>query len=233
MVGTPAQDRKLGLARERVGGRFVTAYDPTVALEMCEMIAEGKTLKAICEEHKDRFPARQTFHRWVVNNAELARAYAAARELSAHAFEEEALTLAEELAQKRVPKEQIRAYEVAMNQFRWSAGKRNAAVYSDRNAVKVQVPIQINTTIDLGNESVKQGTSDHPDIYRLEAEITTEEGGVEKWDPKEEAYKDAEPLVSKKTTRQKGPRGAKYSPTGKRILTPGKLKGKTNDGTNG
>lgn len=221
MADTPKQDRNLGLSRERSGGRFVTAYSPEVALEICEQIAEGRTLKEICSQ-KDKYPARQTFHRWVVAQPELARAYAAARELSAHALEEEALLLADELAGQLVPKEQIRAYEVAMNQYRWSAGKRNAAVFSDKAPAKIQVPIQINTTIDLGAGDARQGTQDHPNIYALEAEVVYESEGPERWDPKEEAYKGDKPLEPEKGKRK----GPLLSPRGKRILTPGKLRGK-------
>lgn len=185
MADTPKQDRDNKLPRERQGGRFVTKYDPVLALRICERVAEGETLKSICEGSSE-FPARQTFHRWVVNEPELNRAYAAARELSAHSLEEEALDMARELSSQEVPKDQIRALDVAMNQLRWSAGKRNARVYSEKAAVSFTVPIQINTTLNLG-EQEDTGPSEHPDVYSLEAKIEGEPT-VEAWDSEKEQH---------------------------------------------
>lgn len=169
MADNPIQDRKIGLSHTRVGGRFVTAYEPELALLICERIAEGDTLKKICEE--DGMPARQTFHRWVVNQPDLSRAYAAAREISANAFEEEALEISRTLsaAGQDFTSTKVRAYDVAMNQFRWSAARRNPKTYSERGSVQVTVPIQINTSLDLGDGGMI--AAEHPDIYTLTAHV--------------------------------------------------------------
>jgi hypothetical protein len=194
MGRVPTQDQKAGLREVRIGprgagGRYVTAYDPAVALRVCERLAEGETLKAICTAPKEGeegwevgedgepkpwpFPARQTFHRWVVNHAELARAYAAARELSAHSMEEEAVDMARALVKEPGNAQKVRAYDVAMNQLRWSASKRNPRVFSERGAVSFVVPIQINTTLDLG-EGGAATAKDYPDIYTVEATVVQE-----------------------------------------------------------
>lgn len=164
---TPRQDRVLGLPREKIGGRFVTAYAPEVALQICEAVSEGKTLVKICAPDSG-MPARQTFHRWVVQQPELARAYAAARELSGHALEEEALDAGREVRSNPGTSQNVRAFEVLMNQLRWSASKRNPRVYSERAAIVATVPIQINTTLDMGEAGTAGGTIEHPNIYSLE-----------------------------------------------------------------
>lgn len=167
MPDYPVQDQRIGLPRTRVGGRFVTAYDNELALTICERIAEGQTLTAICRD--DGMPHRQTFHRWVVNYPELARAYAAAREISAHSMEEEALEIARTLATegRDFTSTKVRAYDTAIGQLRWSASRRNPKTYSERGAVQITVPIQINTSLDLGDGGMVG--VEHPDIYKLEA----------------------------------------------------------------
>lgn len=188
MSDYPAQDRELGLQRQRSGGRFLTKYTPDLALQICERIAEGETLKAIC--NSEDMPARATFQRWVVQYPELSRAYAAARELSANAFEEEALDIARQLTMegRDFTSTKIRAFDVAVGQLRWSASRRNPKVYSERGAVQITVPIQINTSLDLGDGGMLG--VEQPDIYQLEAVVD------EKRIPDEELMQIDAPVLS-------------------------------------
>lgn len=180
MADSPIQDRDLGLRRTKSGGRFVTKYDPHIGLRICEQVAEGETLKQICKSG-DGFPARQTFHRWVVGQPELAKAYAAAKELSSHSLEEEALDIARDLKNnsKNLTSQQVRAFDVAMTQLRWSARVRNPKVYSDKANLTFTVPIQINTTIDLG-DGLETATDEHPNIYEISATVVQEHPEGEK-----------------------------------------------------
>lgn len=162
----PAQDKKAGLPATRIGGRYVTSYDPEIALEIVEQIAQGHTIREICKPGT-KFPHPVTFKRWVINNPDLARAYKAARLLSAEAFEEEALDLAREIRLKQQDGTQVRAYEVAMAQLRWSAERRDPEQYANRGQVNVRVPIQITTTLDMG--SVVSSEVDGKSIYKISA----------------------------------------------------------------
>lgn len=226
----PKADEQAGFPSEAVGTRQLTRYDPNIGLEMCERIAEGETLSNICKE--DRFPARQTFHRWLVNHPELNRAYASAREISAHSMEEEAVDMARKLKRGEVSKDQIRAFDVAINQLRWSASKRNAQVYSEKAQNTFTVPIQINTGLDLGSESASSAP-DHPNIYRIEANVEapnpSERGEDTRVDASEvrieaekRLEKPDEPLVAPQSNRQKAAkmggeaRKKKSKTTGKR-----------------
>lgn len=175
--------------------KFQSTYNPETALAICERIAEGETLSAICKPGSG-LPSRQTFHRWVVQFPELSRAYSAARELSAHSLEEEALDTARVLkTQKgRLGAAGIRALDVAMNQLRWSAARRNPRVYSERAATTVTVPIQINTSLGLGG-----GTVDN--VYQLRAEVI-DQPEPEQVDHTAEMKREAPALMPPPTRRE-------------------------------
>ena len=149
-------------------------YDTKVCLDICERVAAGETITAICYE--DEMPNIKTFYKWVANTPNLALAYAAARELSASSMEEEAVLLARKIKRiadddpKGVTSAQVRAYDIAMQQLRWSAARRDPGRFASRGPVNVTVPVQINTSLDMG-KSQSQGTAEFPNIYELEATV--------------------------------------------------------------
>lgn len=166
MADTPAQDRHLKLPRVKVGERWVTKYDPDMALRIIEQIAEGKLLKQICTEEKG-MPHFTTFHKWVARVPELRKAYDAARQISALMFEEDAHSVARESYASPGTAQKMRAAELLINQLRWSATRRNPTQFSDKGDTNIVVPIHIQTSLDLGG--MEQGaTKEHPDIYTLE-----------------------------------------------------------------
>lgn len=165
----PQQDKDAGaLKRERRGNKWVTTYDPAVALGIVERIAMGELLKDICAPGSGN-PHRNTFYRWIVNNPALGRAYNAARELSAQGLEEEALGIASTLQHrhKKMTGTDIRALEAAMGQFRWSAIRRDPAKYGERSTTNLVVPIQINTSLDMGGSAA----AEEQGIYTIEATV--------------------------------------------------------------
>lgn len=155
-----------------IRGRWLSEYDENVALAIVEQVSQGRLLKDACKDAG--FPSTAAFQRWCVQHPEVGRAYNAARELSAQAFEEAALEISERLQRMARSKvttgTQVRAYEAAMAQLRWSAERRDPGKFANRGPVSVQVPIQINTTLDLG-ASVGAGTAEHPNIYTIEAKV--------------------------------------------------------------
>lgn len=162
----PKQDKIAGLPAERIQGRYVTKYDPAMALEVLEKIAAGETLSKICTPGS-KYPHPTTFKRWVVNHPELAKAYEAARIMSGVALEEEALDMAREIKAKQRDGTQVRAFEVAMQQLRWSAERRDPEKFANRGAVNIRIPIQINTTLDLGSQGGSE--IDGKSIYTISA----------------------------------------------------------------
>lgn len=143
-------------------------YTPEIALAVCERVADGETLTEICRE--DGLPSKATFNRWVIAYPEVGRAYAAARELSAYAIEEDALVLARHLAEHPGSAQRVRAFDILLNQLRWSASRRNPRVFSEKGTIQVTVPIQINTSLDMGGPGA-EGTPEFPNIFDITATV--------------------------------------------------------------
>lgn len=166
-----------------MAGALTYEYTPQVALRICEKVAQGETLSDILQPGVG-LPSRATFYRWLIQYPELARAYSTAREMSAFSMDEEALDLAREIRRNPGTAIRVRAYEVAMNQLRWSATRRNPKVFSDRAAISLTVPIQINTGLDLGQGSLPSvvgpdgKTISEVDIYKVEAKVPQTMGDV-------------------------------------------------------
>jgi hypothetical protein len=162
----PKQDKDANLPAERIGNRFVTTYQPEIALQIVEKVAEGQTINKICEKGSG-MPHPTTFKRWIVNHPELARAMDAARKLSAQSIEEEALDAAREIKKSQRDGTHVRAVEVLLQQLRWSMERRDPAQFGTKAPVNIRVPIQINTTLEMGKDegSIIEGKS----IYTIEA----------------------------------------------------------------
>lgn len=141
-------------------------WDPRQAMLICERIADGMTLVDIAK--MDDVPSRPTIYRWLTLFPEFYDAYERAKELSAQSFEDEALGLARVLAGKHeFTGTRIKAYEVAMAQLRWSAARRDKVRYGSQTQINTTVPIQINTTLDLGQGGVITSTVEN--VYNIEA----------------------------------------------------------------
>ena len=184
IVDSPAQDRAVSPVRERLldplrGDRVVTAYNPMMAVEMCERIADGATLRDLCTPGNG-FVTYYTFRRWCLTQPELALAYREARTLSAINFEEESIDMAREIRKEPGSAQRVRAYDVAMNHLRWVAARRNPQLFSEKAAIKLTVPIQINTNLDLGGSLLDQ-TLDKSgkSTYTLEATVLEMEQDVD------------------------------------------------------
>lgn len=144
---------------------------PKIAYAYCEQIAFGQTFTEI--ERLPGMPPAKVFMVWMMKNPQLLRAYMVAREMSGYMMEDEALQLARDLVEDPQNNQHIRAVEVLINQLKWTAGKRNPQVFSDKSTVNVTVPIQINTSLDMGGDQ-SQGTPQFPNIYEMRAQVGVE-----------------------------------------------------------
>lgn len=150
-LGDPGDDVEVGaLVPTEKGASRVTAYDAKVAETILMKIADGATLREIAKI--PGMPTKSTIQRWIMKYPELAQAWKAAREMSASSLEEEALDMARVLKkQTGFTGTKVRAFEVAMNQFRWSAAHRDPATFGQTTQPNLVIPIQINTSLDLGD----------------------------------------------------------------------------------
>lgn len=194
----PQQDRDIGTTVAVIGGRRVTAYNEKLAFDILDQIAEGKTLNDICTI-ENGMPHRRTFRRWVVLHPPLAKAYREALLISASSLEEEALDIARTIRKNPGTSTDIRAAEVALNQFRWSATRRDPAKYGERGLINIAVPIQINTGLNLGEGA--KANSETSSVYDIKASV-----------PQEIVIEEDEIKLITSKSKRYGPR--------KRVLTP-------------
>lgn len=92
---------------------------------ICERIAEGESLRAICEEPD--MPARVNVIRWLEKDEALRNQYARARELQAdHEFDE--IKAIADLADP----EDVNVARLRIDARKWRAGKLRPKVYGDK-----------------------------------------------------------------------------------------------------
>lgn len=146
-------------------------YDHDVALAICELVAGGKTLRNISK--RGGFPSRSTIYGWLTLNPKFYDAYERAKELSAQHFEEEALDMSRELREANdFSGTKVQAYNVAMGQLRWSAARRDKTRYGQQVQGQTTVPIQINTTLNLGQEGQPPPTTESLSVYTVSSTVT-------------------------------------------------------------
>jgi len=110
-----------------------SSFNEALAHDICERIADGESLRGICED--EGYPDRRTVNRWLADpeQAEFRRQYALAREASADSDDDDIRDIA-----RRVEKGDLdpQAARVAIDAKKWSAGKRKPKVYGDATTLK-------------------------------------------------------------------------------------------------
>jgi hypothetical protein len=82
-------------------------FDPGIAAEICERIAEGEVLKAVCASRED-FPSPRQARRWLRGNEAFAAEYAKACEERLAAWEDEIVLIADDASRDKVEKRTAR-----------------------------------------------------------------------------------------------------------------------------
>ena len=187
MVNRPKSEA--GLPTLQIGDRYITAFDPIMALNIIEQIAEGKLLKDLLDI--PGAPSRSTWYRWMVLYPDLKEGYNIAREVSSEGMEERLLEICDELIKgETIPPAKLDQIKTAMAQLRWSAAKRNPKAYGERATETTVVPVQINTSLALEPGQAAPATSS---IYTITAVRHTDEDG--ELEEVEEAFAPADPQV--------------------------------------
>lgn len=131
-----------------------SSFNEAIAESICLKIADGQSLRHICED--EEYPDRSTVFRWLADpaNAEFRDHYARAREASADADADDIGHYAREAAAGRIEPAAARA---AIDGLKWSAGKRKPKVYGDKMALlgggKDDAPISHSHAFDLKDAS--------------------------------------------------------------------------------
>lgn len=142
-------------------------YDEMMALKICENIASGLTLKELCE--LDDMPNIVTVYKWLSLYPPFFDAFHRAKEISALSLEEEALLMAREL---KGPNDftgvKVQAYNIAMQQLRWSASRRNPGQYGQKALDGGgKVSITITSSLNIAQDG-QPPTDNAKSIYTIE-----------------------------------------------------------------
>lgn len=135
------------MLRLRSGQRELTPLDEDKALQICELVAAGHTLGEICEKYAGKLPTRKVFTQWMLMFPHVRQAYEAAQELRTYALEDEAM---EAVREGLIKPSKVPAIRALITQLQWSMEKGNQNRYGQKGVGQITVPVQINTTMNLG-----------------------------------------------------------------------------------
>lgn len=117
-------------------------YTNKVADEICERLANGESLRAICESA--HMPSLSMVFRWLAQNVEFREQYARAREAQADAIADEILTLADrpQIGHKTTTKangdvetvegDMVERSRLQIDARKWLAAKLRPKVYGEK-----------------------------------------------------------------------------------------------------
>lgn len=102
-----------------------TVYSPEVVEEICNRIAEGESLRKICES--DHLPTRETVRLWLADEtkSDFLGRYARAREEQADYYADEIIQIADEATDHNKARLQI-------DSRKWVASKLKTKAYGDK-----------------------------------------------------------------------------------------------------
>jgi hypothetical protein len=115
-----------------------TKYSVGLAQKICERLAAGETLTAICKDK--RMPAATSVRRWVLDNDDFAEMHVRARKMQAESYADKILDIKDKVEAGEMDPQAAR---VAIDALKWIAAKLLPAVYGDR------VEHQISATSEL------------------------------------------------------------------------------------
>lgn len=122
----------------------VTTYSEAIADAICERIADGESLRDICQS--DDMPARSTVFKWLSEQPSFSDRYTRAREEQADAIFDEALSIADDARNDWMERhnqdgesvgwqlngEHVQRSRLRIETRKWVAGKLRPKVYGDK-----------------------------------------------------------------------------------------------------
>lgn len=100
-------------------------YTEETAELICHRIANGESLRAICED--EALPSRRTVERWLIERPDFVARYVRAREAQADVMDEKILAVADACTN-----ETAQADRVKIMAYQWRASKLAPKKYGDR-----------------------------------------------------------------------------------------------------
>lgn len=161
-------------------GGPLSEYNADKALLICERVANGETLSAVCRE--PGMPAKTTFKGWVLRVPELAEVWRAARHYKADSLFDEAMDIARMLRNGRYgpgDSSQVNALRTAIETLKWAAGKLNPQEYGEKALSGPAIQVVIQTSLDLGNHAATGQVAEGPEFYTLTASVPLPDASAE------------------------------------------------------
>jgi hypothetical protein len=120
-------------------------YSDELAAEICERLAAGESLNAICRD--ERMPSRKVIHEWVADDRNGFRdKYARAREMQADHYADKIAEIADETKRSTAP-DRAQIGRLELDALKWSAAKLAPKKYGDR--VETENTTTLNTADPL------------------------------------------------------------------------------------
>lgn len=128
------------MKKRKVTGRPST-YTPELALQICEQIAGGTSLRKVCAQ--DGMPDKTTVLRWLLKNEDFRTQYTHAREMQADCFVDEIVDIADTTEQGVIITEKpdgvetkyadmIEHRRLRIEARKWTAAKMRPKKYGDK-----------------------------------------------------------------------------------------------------
>lgn len=140
-------------------------FSLSIANKVLIAVAEGATLRKIAKQKG--MPTTGDVYKWTRAVPEFAKSLKEAEEWSARMLEEEALDTSRDV-QTAPDKDVTSAARVLNEQLRWSAERRDVSKYGSSAKITTVVPVQIVTSLNLGQPGVKTAVEERS-IYDIEA----------------------------------------------------------------
>jgi hypothetical protein len=139
-------------------------YNEKLAETICERIAEGESLRRICED--PGLPNRSTVHEWLRREPVFSDQYARARELQADHYADEII----EIADTEPNPQRAR---VRIDARKWTAAKLRPKKYGNRRVVEHKGDIWHRLQAMSNEELDRFISADDDEVLRLAANCTT------------------------------------------------------------
>lgn len=147
-----------------------SSYTQEMANTICEQIAEGQSLRSICQA--EDMPAKSTVFKWLTQNKDFADQYARARETQADAIFDEILSIADdglndtytdEEGNVRTNQDVIARSRLRVDARKWMAGKLRPKVYGDKQTLEHSGPdggpIELTHSVSAETRGLLEGLS--------------------------------------------------------------------------
>lgn len=136
-------------------------FTQQVADAICERIADGESLRAICRE--DDMPAKSSVFKWLSQHKDFADQYTRARETQADTLFDEILSISDDGANDsykdedgnpRTDHDVIARSRLRVDARKWMAGKLRPKVYGDKVQTEISGGMRVVSATELKDDEL-------------------------------------------------------------------------------